>query len=292
MPRTLLYGLILFDIIEGKKYVGGPAINIALHMANHGYLPTLVSCIGNDELGSIANSVLVENHVSIDFVNTDFEHETGWVKVFLDNQGNPKFEIIQQVAYDFISLSDTQMSKLSQNPFDIIYFGTVVQRNSKSQETLRHLIKKIPAKEIFFDINLRPGHYSKEVVDFSLNHTDILKLNEEELLQVADLFEIDTKSEASLIDWIFSKYPSKIILLTRGKNGATVFTHNIREDIKGLSVKVKDTVGSGDAFSAGFIMEYLSSGDVTLAAQKGNKLGAYVATKSGAVPELDENKQE
>jgi len=288
MPRTLLFGLILFDIIEGKKYIGGPAINIALHMAYHGYLPTLVSCVGNDELGSTAKKLLEDNHVSTAYINTDSKHETGWVKVFLDNKGNPSFEIIKPVAYDYISLSNTQITKLSQNPFNIIYFGTVVQRNSKSRDTLRYIFQNVPSKEIFFDINLRTGHYSKEVVDFSLSHTDILKLNEEELLQVVNLFDIATKNEASLIDWIFSKYPSKIILLTRGANGVTVFTHDKKEDIDGLKVKVKDTVGSGDAFSAGFLMEYLSSGDVILAAQKGNELGAYVATKSGAVPELDE----
>jgi len=288
MPCTLLFGLILFDIIEGKKYVGGPAINIALHMAYHGYLPTLVSCVGNDDLGSTAIRLLEDNHVSVNYVNTDFEHETGWVKVFLDNKGNPSFEIIKPVAYDFISLTDAQISALSKESFDIIYFGTVVQRNYTSKKTLKRLIREVPSREIFFDINLRPGHYSKEVVDFSLSHTDILKLNEEELLQVADLFDVESTNEAYLIEWMFRKYPSRIILLTRGENGVSVFTPGAREDIAGLKVKVKDTVGSGDAFSAGFIMEYLNSSDVILAAHKGNELGAFVATKSGAVPELDE----
>lgn len=288
MPRTLLFGLILFDIIDGKKYVGGPAINIALHMAYHGWTPTLISCVGDDELGRTAKGVLIENNISTEYIHTDIMHETGWVKVFLDHQGNPSFEIIKPVAYDHISLSDKQVSNLSQEPFEILYFGTVVQRNNKSQETLKQVIRNISAKEIFFDINLRTGHYSKEVVDFSLNHTDILKLNEEELLQVSELFSIDTKDETRLIEWIFNKYPSRIILLTRGANGVSVFTHDRREDFAGHKVKVKDTVGSGDAFSAGFIMEYLSSGDVYLAAQKGNELGAYVATRSGAVPELDE----
>ena len=288
MPRTLLFGLILFDIIEGKKYVGGPAINIALHMAYHGNSPTLVSCVGNDELGHTALSLLLNNQVSTEFVNTDIKHETGWVKVFLDNNGNPSFEIIEPVAYDFISLTEKQISSLSNDPYDIIYFGTVVQRTITSKETLKNLIEEVSAKEIFFDINLRPGHYSQEVVDFSLKHTDILKLNEEELLQVANLFDIETTDESNLIDWIFGEYPPKIILLTRGENGASVFTHSNKKDIAGLNVLVKDTVGSGDAFSAGFIMEYLNSGNVMLAAQKGNELGAYVATKSGAVPELDE----
>jgi len=288
MSKSLLYGLILFDIIDGNKYVGGPAINIALHMAYHGYIPTLVSCVGDDELGHKVRRLLVDNQVSTKYINNDLEHETGWVKVFLDRDGNPSFEIIQPVAYDFITLSDEQLGSLSKNTYDIFYFGSVVQRNETSQKTLKALIENVPFKEVFFDINLRPGHYSKEVIEFSLNHTDILKLNDEELIQVADLFGVESKNENQLIDWLFKKYPARIILLTRGAKGVSVFTHRTRKDIEGIKVKVKDTVGSGDAFSAGFIMEYMKSGDVILAAEKGNELGAYVATKSGAVPELDE----
>jgi len=287
MFRSLLYGLILFDIIDGNKYVGGPAINIALHMAYHGYIPTLVYCVGDDELGHKARRLLLDNHVSTKYINNDLEHETGWVKVFLDRNGNPSFEIIQPVAYDFIKLSDEQLASLSEEPYDIFYFGSVVQRNETSQKTLIEIIKKLSFKEVFFDINLRPGHYSREVIEFSLNHTDILKLNDEELIQVADLYGVDSKDEGQLIDWILKKFPAKIILLTRGANGVSVYTHDTKEDIEGIKVKVKDTVGSGDAFSAGFIMEYMKSGDVILAAKKGNELGAYVASKSGAVPELD-----
>lgn len=288
MSRALLFGLILFDIIEGKKYVGGPAINIALHMAYHGYIPTLVSCVGDDELGRKSKRLLIDNQIPTDYVMINQEHETGWVRVFLDSKGNPSFDLVQPVAYDFIQLSDNHISRLSEDPYDIVYFGTVVQRNTISQKTLRGILKKVSYKEVFSDINLRPGHYSKEVVDFSLNHSDILKLNEEELLQVAELFRVGPRDEPNMIDWIFTTYPAKIILLTRGENGVSVFTRDGREDIEGLKVKVKDTVGSGDAFSAGFIMEYLDSGDEILAAKKGNELGAYVATKPGAVPELRE----
>jgi fructokinase len=288
---ALLYGLILFDIIEGEKYIGGPAINIALHMACHGHESTLVSCVGGDELGQISKDILRQNGISSDFVVTDTKYETGWVNVFLDDNGNPSFEIIKPVAYDFIALTDQQLENLSQNEFEIFYFGTVVQRGSVSAETLKQLIKQTKFKEVFFDINLRPGHYTKEVVDFSLSKTNIFKLNEEELNLIGDLFGVKEKDESKLINWVFEAYPDiKTILLTRGKNGATVFTPEVRKDIEGIHVEVKDTVGSGDAFSAGFIMDYVKSGDIFAAAQKGNELGAYVATKSGAVPEInDEN---
>ena len=285
---TLLYGLILFDLIEGQKYIGGPAINIALHMAYRQCPSLLVSCVGNDELGKMAKKYLVDNNVDTGFVNTDMAHETGWVKVWLDENGNPTFDIIRPVAFDYISLTDQQIQTLAQNEYDIFYFGTVVQRNTTSADTLSKLLNSVKYRETFFDINLRKGNYAKDVVDYSLSKTDILKLNEEELFLIAELFDVNKESEEDLVNWIFRHYPPHIILLTRGANGATVLTPNSREDIPGIKVKVKDTVGSGDAFSAGFIMEYIESGNLLIAAQKGNELGAYVATKSGAVPELND----
>ncbi len=288
MHGTLLYGLILFDTIEGKKYIGGPAINIALHMAYYGDHPTLVSCVGNDSLGDKAKKLLVNNGISTDFIKTDDQHETGTVPVFLDKKGNPTFDIIQPVAYDFITLTEKQLEELSQTQFDIVYFGTVVQRKYTSAETLRKILKCISYNYSFFDINLRKSHFTKEVVDFSIRHTDILKLNEEELLELATMFSLETSKEQMIIEWVFGQYPAKTILLTRGEKGVSAITPDERKDIDGINVKVKDTVGSGDAFSAGFIMEYIKSGDLMCAAQKGNELGAYVATRSGAVPEINE----
>lgn len=289
MPSTLLYGLILYDIIEGKRFIGGPAINIALHMAFHGEQPTLVSCIGNDSLGNTAGKMLVDNHVSTDFIKIDNNHNTGTVPVFLDEKGNPTFEIIRPVAYDFITLTDRQLEELSRTSFDILYFGTVVQRTATSAETLRNILNSVSYNSIFFDINLRKGHFTKGVIDFSLRHTDIFKLNDQEILWVANIFGLETQDEQKIADWIFAQFPVSIILLTRGENGASVYTPSARNDIGGIKVKVKDTVGSGDAFSAGFIMEYVKSGDLMFAATKGNELGAYVAARSGAVPEINED---
>ena len=288
MPGTLLFGLILFDIIEGKKYIGGPAINIALHMAYHGDQLTLVSCVGNDDLGDRAKKLLhCPINSRLNFYGA-IKHDTGTVPVFLDKKGNPTFDITQPVAYDFIKLTEKQLEELSKTRFEIFYFGTVVQRTSTSAETLRKILKCVSYNSSFFDINLREGHFTKEVIDFSLRHTDILKLNEDELLEIANMFGLGMSEEQRIIEWIFGQYQANIILLTRGEKGVSVFTPDKRKDIAGIKVKVKDTVGSGDAFSAGFIMEYIKSGDLKHAAQKGNELGAYVAARSGAVPEIAE----
>ncbi len=289
MSGTLLFGLILFDIIEGEKYIGGPAINVALHMAFHGTEPTLVSSVGNDELGDIAKKLLIKNNVSTEFIKTDEEHETGRGIVSLDSKGNPTFKLTQPVAYDYISLTESQYEKLSQIQFDMVYFGTVVQRmDAASRSTLRELLKRVSYKYGFFDINLRKGLFTREVVEFSLCYTDILKLNEEEIQEISKLFDLGITDEQEIVNWAFQKYHIQFVLLTRGENGVTVFTPEERKDIAGIKVKVKDTVGAGDAFSAGFIMEYLKTSDLMKAAQKGNELGAYVAANCGAVPEINE----
>ena len=234
MSKTLLYGLILYDIIEGKRFIGGPAINIALHMAFHNEQPTLVSCIGNDSLGSTAKKMLVDNHISTDFIMIDNIHATGTVPVFLDKKGIPTFEILQSVAYDFITLTDEQLEKLSRTSFDILYFGTVVQRTVTSADTLRKILDSVSYKSIFFDINLREGHFTKKVIEFSLNQTDIFKLNDQEILWVAAIFGLETREEQKIVDWVFKQFPVNIILLTRGENGASVFITGARKDLAGI----------------------------------------------------------
>jgi len=288
MPNTLLYGLILYDIIKGKKYIGGPAINIALHMALNGEQPTLISCVGNDNLGKKAKKMLEGNGVSTDFINVDNTYKTGTVPVFLDEKGNPTFEIIKPVAFDFINLTEDQMQKLSRTTYDFLYFGTVVQRLETSAATLRKILNSVSYKTVFFDINLRKGHFTKEVIEFSLCQTNILKLNDQEIRLISEIFGLEKQDEQETIDWVFNQFPVKIVLLTRGENGASVFTPTERNDIAGIRVKVKDTVGCGDAFSAGFIMEYTKNGDLLQSAKKGNEFGAYVAARSGAVPEIGE----
>lgn len=288
MSGTLLFGLILFDIIEGENYIGGPATNIALHMAFQGEHPTVISSVGDDKLGKVAEKLFTDNHVSTQYINIDQQHETGCVRVFLDDNGEPSFEITQPVAYDFITLSNEQFKELSKTTFDIVYFGTVVQRMKTNTETLSKILENISYKYAFFDINLRKGHINKDNVAFSLQHCDILKVNEEELALLGEMFKLEDQNEDAIIKWLFSSYSISYILMTRGENGASVLTPNQRNDIPGIKVTVKDTVGTGDAFSAGFIMEFLNSGDLLLAAQKGNELGAYVAARSGAVPEIQE----
>jgi len=285
MNNVLVFGMILFDSINGDNHIGGPPLNVAIHMARLGQAPLLISAVGNDELGSIARSILMEEGVSTEYIITD-THETGKAVADVDNQGIPVFDIKRDVAYDYITLSDDELDRLDHCRFDMIYFGTVEQRSKVTHSTLEVLLKRISFKDAFYDVNLRDGHYTREVIEFSLLHTSIFKLNDVEIMLLGQIFDLKLNNEKEIIDWLFDTYRISIIIVTRGGKGASVFTPEFRKDVQGIKVAVKDTVGSGDAFSAGFIVEYMKSGDVCKAVVKGNELGAYTASHVGAVPKM------
>lgn len=275
--------MIIFDIIKNREYIGGPALNVSLHMSMGGHTPVLVSAVGRDKLGGIAKRILAENNVSTEYIRTDPDHETGRVCVTLDKNGTPEFDIKRKVAYDYITLTGRQIAALARNTFDVLYFGTVVQRSCVTADTLRTILGKVPCRFRFYDINLREGHYERETIDFSLLHTDIFKLNEHEVFALVRIFDLKLNREEEIIAWVFAQYSVQIVVVTKGEGGVSVYTPDGRKDIAAIKVKVKDTVGAGDGFSAGFIMDYLKNEDVVHAAEKGNELGAYVASRTGAV---------
>lgn len=281
--NVLIYGMILFDSINNENHIGGPPLNVSLHLARLGYNPLLISAVGNDELGLSARETLKREGVSDQYVLTD-GHKTGQSIAYVDNNGIPMFDIERDVAYEYIDLPDDLFASLTHKKYDLLYFGTVELEGKVTQETLKRLLQKLSFEKRYYDINLREGHYTRELVNFLLKNANILKLNDDEVFLINNIFNLYMNSETDIIHWLFKTYHFDIIIVTRGKDGASAYSSSARQDVGGIKIEVKDTVGAGDAFSAGFIAEYIKSGNVAKALTNGNRLGAYVAAHVGAVP--------
>lgn len=283
MHDVLIYGMILFDSINNEDHIGGPPLNVSLHMARMGYMPQLVSAVGDDKLGALAREVLQNEGVSDQYVLTD-AHETGQSIAHVDDKGIPVFDIKRNVAYEYIDLDEKVLTSLAQKKYDLLYFGTVEQQGEVTRGTLKRLLEQLSFEKKYYDINLREGHYTRELIDFLLQNANILKLNDDEVFLINEIFDLRKNGEQEIIDWLFREYRFNIVIVTRGKAGASAYSPQTRQDVEGIKIEVKDTVGAGDAFSAGFIAEYLNSGNMLEALKKGNNLGAYVASQVGAVP--------
>lgn len=281
--RTLCFGEILFDEIEGVLHLGGAPFNLAAHLAKLGTESYMVSSVGADKPGQDALQKAKELGVKTDFIQIDEQHQTGLVKVKVDEKGIPSYDIIEDTAYDNIQLGNDQLEKMSNPEFDCLCFGTLVQRNAVSRNALNALLKNVQAKQVFYDLNLRQNYFSKEIIKNSLERSSILKINDEEAEQLNELLYQEENDFRQLAHLLMKDFSLGVVIVTQGEQGCLAFSREQEVDIPGIKTKVADTVGAGDAFSASFLMEYLQGKDLKTACETANQLGAKVASQSGAV---------
>lgn len=282
MPKKIAaFGELLWDILPNGKVLGGAPANFIYRINSFGDQGTLLSKVGNDKAGREAREALRKLGVSDENVQTDYEFPTGSVKVKIDANGNPDFNIITDVAYDHIEINTEMIDAFSEA--DCVCFGTLVQRYGISKNTLRELIHESPDVVKFLDINLRKKCYTAASIDDSLRMANILKTNDEELLIAKELLGMTHDNLKDLAQETIEKYNLDILLCTLGSNGAFCLT---QDDVffydPGYQISLGDTVGSGDAFSAGFVHYYMNGFPLNEALCFGNAAGAMVATTTGA----------
>ncbi|MCM8785236.1 MAG: carbohydrate kinase [Candidatus Omnitrophica bacterium] len=285
MGKVLVFGEVLFDIIKGKEYLGGAPFNLSCHLKKMGIDVIFISSIGNDERGKKILETMDRFSLTKDFVIINENISTGIVNVYLKN-GIPSFEIVYPSPWDFITLNDEKMEKLKNEKIDIFCFGSLSLRNEVSRNTFFKLFSIFNKIKKFCDINLRKPFYTKKLIEKLLENSDILKLNYDELNEIGKMFNIRGDYE-KIMKNLSEKFNIEIICTTLGENGAVMLWKSKFYKEEGIKVKVIDTVGAGDAFSAGFIKGYIENFNPEKTIEIANKLGAFVASKRGAIPECE-----
>ena len=218
-------------------------------------------------------------------VQKDNHHPTGTVKITVDDRGNPDFFIVPDAAYDFINVTPELLVLAA--AADCFCFGTVAQRTQESRLTLYRLLDAAGKAVKLLDINLRKDCFFRETITESLTRADVLKLNLPEAHYLAELFEISISSLPDFCAEIMEGWSLSCCLVTMGEHGAFAASVDGKKVyVPGYSIRVVDTCGSGDAFAAGFIHEYLRSKPLADCCRLGNALGAMVAMQRGATRHL------
>ena len=278
-------GEALWDVLpEGKKLGGAPA-NFAYHVSQFGLDSRVVSAVGDDKLGTEILDNFREKGLNC-MIET-VPYPTGTVQVSLDDAGVPCYDIKEGVAWDNIPYTMSLDNLARQTR--AVCFGSLAQRSVVSRETINRFLDVMPDGEgqlKIFDINLRQNFYTKEVLCRSMRKCNILKINDEELVTISRLFGypgIDLQDKC----WILlGKYDLKMLILTCGVNGSYVFTPGHVSFQETPRVKVADTVGAGDSFTAAFVSALLKGAPVEVAHKLAVCTSAYVCTQNGAMPVL------
>ena len=287
-PSLISFGEILWDVIEGEFHLGGAALNLAAHASHLGMSALLVSCVGEDDLGRRAIHEARKMGVDVAGIGTQPDYPTGTVQVSL-TCGQPEYTIHAPVAWDFITTASDGHGDLRSQHVDAVCFGTLAQRAPVSRQTLRDLLDSRSDIPSFYDVNLRQCYFTEDVLEWGFRRAQVVKVNNMEAHVIGRLlFEEELTSEA-FARRLQDAYDVEVVLVTLGADGCLVASPSGIAHVNGHSVAVVDTIGAGDAFSAGFLSAWLRGHSPSRAAQIGNTLGAYVATRRGAIPEYSEN---
>ena len=280
-------GEALWDCLpEGRKIGGAPA-NFAYHVGQFGFESLAVSAIGDDELGR----EIVEkfNQRNLNFRLETVAYPTGTVQVTLDDKGIPCYEIMENVAWDNIPYS-SELESIARD-CRAVCFGSLAQRSEVSRQTINRFLDEMPDDEDtykIFDINLRQHFYCKETVVNSLNKCNVLKINDEELVVVSEMFGFGGLSDEQVCRKILSEYNLKMLILTCGTNGSYVYTADNVSFQPTPKVEVADTVGAGDSFTGSFVASILRGKSISEAHKRAVEVSAFVCTQNGAMPRLPE----
>jgi fructokinase len=282
-PTIVGVGEILWDLLPAGRQLGGAPANFAYCSHLLGNRAVVASRIGDDALGREARSKLDGAGLGTEFLQLDSMHPTGTVQVEINSEGQPRFEITEPVAWDFLEFSES-WKRLAQSAHAVC-FGSLAQRSPVSRATILKFVDSTRPEALrIFDVNLRQSFYSDEIIASSLRRANVVKLNHEEVNVVAASLGFSRSDELSFSKRMLAEFQLQLICVTRGGNGSLLVRNTGSHEHQGFRVAVKDTVGAGDAFTAGLAHEILRGSSLEQINETANRMGAWVASQSGAMP--------
>jgi fructokinase len=284
--KAAAFGEILWDILPDRKCLGGAPFNCGAHLNRLGFETSMVSALGNDELGRDAVELIKKECIRDTYLQIYDDVPTGFTTVTLEN-GIPSYEFNSPCAWDRIAPDEKLIKNFLSVHWNIFCFGSLAQRSETSRTTLTKILSRIDADIVFFDVNLRKKFFTEDIIRKSLECTDILKMNDEEVPVLSELLGFDSSDGSSFIYKLIEKYALKGVIVTLGKKGVCAYFDGNVYTQTPSPVKVADTVGAGDSFSAAFLASFTSGHSVQDALAAGTSLADFVVSHYGALPEYD-----
>jgi fructokinase len=279
--KIVAFGEVVWDILPNGKVLGGTPLNLVYRCNSFDEQGFLLSRVGDDDLGNEAIEKLKELGISDDNVQSDTEFPTGTVHISFENNYDPRYIVTPDVAFDHIEFS-AEALKLVRDA-DCLFYGLLPQRFGISKNTLRELIKESPDSLHFFDLKLFEHFFNVRVVENLLESSNIVRIKEKEISFLCRELGLNGENLNDFSQELSKKYRIDLILITRGQNG--VFAYHKRKGAffeSGYRIEIVDNIGSGMAFSAGFLHYYLNGKSIQQALNFGNAVGALNTTKRGA----------
>lgn len=287
MPHSsvAVLGEALVDEFHEGPVAGGAPFNVARSLAGLGAAAVFVSRIGaDDDNGRLLLDSARRYGLNEAGLQRDAQHATGRVSVH-EEAGGHRFEIHGDAAWDHLD-ADAARRHLAGANASLIYFGSLAQRHPTSRAALRALVKPFAGTH-FLDLNLRPGSDARLLAAESLMLADWVKLNDEELAQLAGWFDAAAADDASRASAVMARFALQRLVLTCGASGWRFYAPGgvlLAQGAGVIQPLLIDTVGAGDAFTALLLAGLTLGRDLPGTLALANRYAAFICGVRGPVP--------
>jgi fructokinase len=283
-PLLIGVGELLWDMFPNGRQLGGAPANVAHHACQMGAEASVVSCLGDDDMGREILDLLQTRGITTNGITIHQTLPTGTVTVKLLPDGQPDYTIHKDVAWDCISCADTDPVTLERA--SALVFGTLAQRSERSRKSIRSLLASAPPETLrVFDINLRQDFHSPDIIEDGMIEADVLKLNDVEMGVLAPMLGL-SGTDREKMHQLAMRFELAVVALTYGDRGSLLYADGQFSGHPGIATAVVDTVGAGDSFTACLIMGWLHRWDLDRINSCANRIAAFVCACPGATPEL------
>lgn len=278
-------GEALVDEFHDGPVAGGAPFNVARSLAAMGAPALFISRVGaDDDNGRLVLDSARRYGLDSAGVQRDPQHATGRVSVHEDAGGH-HFEIHGDAAWDHIDAAAAR-PHLAETAPAWLYFGSLAQRQPASRAALRALVKPFTGTR-FLDLNLRAGTETRLLAAESLMLADWVKVNDEELAQLAGWFDAGAPDDAGRASALMARFALQRLVLTCGASGWRFYAPGGVLLAQGAGVTqphMIDTVGAGDAFTA-LLLAGLSLGrDLPATLALANRYASFICGVRGPLP--------
>ncbi|WP_229503644.1 PfkB family carbohydrate kinase [Massilia putida] len=286
---TIVFGEVLVDEAPAGHAVGGAPFNVARHLAAFMAPPLMITRIGDDRNGAAVRAEFERFVIPESGLQIDPMEETGRAVA----ERSQRFTLLPRQAYDFIDPQRAAAS-VAGGDHDLLYFGTLVQREERSRLALAAVLENTRAKR-FLDLNLRPGHATEAIVTKSLTAADVVKVNEEELQALFQWYfqigpndaALSTEEVHAACRALMDRFSLEALIVTLAHRGSVYFGADgsyIATRDNPVPPFVIDTTGAGDAFAAIFLLGCARGWPLELALSRANEFAGAICAVTGAVP--------
>lgn len=282
-------GELLWDVFpDGRKVAGGAPFNFAFHCTQLGHPAVIVSRVGDDELGRELRQEVRRLGLTDEFIQTDHDHPTGTVKVTVDANGQPSYQIAEDVAWDYIGW-EPRLTLLREFTPSVV-FGTLAQRSPISADTVHEFVMHVGSGFRVMDVNLRPTNWQSSGLRTHFERVQWIKMSVDEMTTTVRGYGLPLPQGSPEISVLEPWLLWKTVVLTHGERGCEVFEefpHGMHFTEPGVPARVVDTVGAGDAFTAAMVCLHLEGRPLRECARFANHYAARVCEHRGATPRID-----